>query len=115
VDEEDRALDESGRLTEEAPTLAWRIKLDFYFLEILGVAEGLVQEWKECGHSWVQLFKSEELRSRLSYVDVVELRAAFYLKGWPSLGDTSEEDPFQESEIHVHLSGRQGRTMWTRI
>ena len=40
VDEEDRALDESGRLTEEAPTLAWRIKMDFDFLEILGVAGG---------------------------------------------------------------------------
>ena len=74
--------------------MAWRIKMDFDFLEILGVAEGFVEEWKECGHSWVQLFKSQEMRSRLNYVDVAELRTAFYLKGWPSLGDTSEEDPF---------------------
>ena len=94
VDEEDRALDECGRLTEEAPTLAWRIKMDFDFLEILGVAEGFVGECEECGHSWVQLFNSQELRSRLSYVDVAELRTAFYLKGWPSLGDASEEYPF---------------------
>ena len=68
--------------------------MDSVFLEILGVAEGFVEECKECGHSWVQLFKSEEPRSRLSYVDVVALRTACYLKGWPSLGDTSEEDPF---------------------
>ena len=75
--------------------MAGRINMDFEFLEILGVAEGFVEEWKECSHSWVQLFKSEELRSRLNYMDVAELKTAFYLKGWPSLGDTSEEDSFQ--------------------
>ena len=51
--------------------------MDFDFLEILGVAEGFVEECKECGHSLVYLFKSEELRSRLSYVDVAKLRTAF--------------------------------------
>ena len=70
--------------------MAWMIKMDFDFLEILGVAEGFVEEWKECGHRWVQLFKSQELPSRLSYVDVAEHRTAFYLKGLPPLGDTSK-------------------------
>ena len=86
-----------GGSLEEAPTLAWIIKMDFDFLEILGVVDGFVAAWKERGHSWAQLFKSEELRSRLSYVNVVEIRTAFYLKGWPSLGDASEEYPCQES------------------
>ena len=51
-----------GGSLEEAPTSAWMLKMDFDFLEILGVAEGFVEEWQECGHSWVQLFKSQELR-----------------------------------------------------
>ena len=97
VGEEDRALDERGRLAlrrlqhwhggsrwTSTSRLFWERQRVF------------VKEWQECGHSWVHLFKSEELRSRLSYVDVAELRTAFYLKGWPSLGDTSEEYPFQE-------------------
>ena len=34
VDGEDRALDEMGFLTEEAPTLSWMIQMDFDLLEI---------------------------------------------------------------------------------
>ena len=60
-----------------------------------------MEEWTKFEKSWLLLFKSVELRERLGYVDVAELRTAFYLKGWPVLGDTSEEDPFQESEKYM--------------
>ena len=93
IDGEDKAIDEMGLLTETAPTLAWRIQMDIDFLEIMGVAEAFVEEWTKCEKSWLLLFKSVELRER-SYVDVAELRTAFYPTGWPVLGDTSEEDPF---------------------
>ena len=86
VDSNDRALDTVGRPTEEAPSLAWRIQMDFDVLEIMCVADGFVEEWTRCEKSWVQLFNSEELRARLRYVGVVELRTAFLLAGLAFVG-----------------------------
>ena len=38
MNERERALDEEGRLTPEAPSLAWRLQMDFDYMEVVGVS-----------------------------------------------------------------------------